>query len=93
MNIKRIPVEDDDYTYGWGVAHVNDDCGRWMYVKGLDFYNKPFEHWNFFELRDCLQYEEDQEAFFKRYRGIKEVVMVHPEPAWRHDKHPILIRL
>ena len=64
-----------------------------MYVRGVSFEGEPFEHWSFMPHKDVDQYRNDPDAFFKRWSGIKEVALVHPDLAWRYLKNALAFRL
>ena len=90
QNIKAIqvaiPTENSSYTFGWGYCPEGDQGGLWMYVKGKDYEGQDFEHWSFMRHHDIKIYDTDPQKFFKQFSGIKQVVEVNRNLAWRHQK-------
>lgn len=82
-----IPT-DSGYTYGWGIRPEHSEGGLWMYVKGVSFEGEAYEHWAFMEHKHIALYDTNPALFFKHWSGIKEVVEINRELAWRTDKTP-----
>lgn len=82
-----IPT-NNGYTYGWGIRPEHSEGGFWVYVKGVSYEGEAFEHWTFMQYKDVQLFDTNPIQFFKDWAGIKEVVEINRELAWRSEKSP-----
>ena len=82
-----IPTESDTYKFGFGYCPEGGEGGNWMHVKGIDYEGQPFEHWSFMRHQDIKLFDTNPTQFFKTYSGIKEVVEINRDLAWRVQKY------
>jgi hypothetical protein len=80
-----IPT-DTGYTYGWGIRPEGSEGGCWMYVKGISYEGQAFEHWAFMQHKHIALFDSNPALFFKHWGGIKEVVEINRDLAWRNLK-------
>lgn len=81
-----IPTESDTYKFGFGYCPEGGEGGNWMHVKGIDYEGEAFEHWAFMRHQDIKLFDTNPTQFFKTYSGIKEVVEINRDLAWRVQK-------
>lgn len=86
MFASSIPTQSDSYTYGWGYCPEGDEGGLWMYAKGKSYEGELWEDWTFMRHHEIKLFETNPTQFFKDFAGIKEVVEINRELAWRHQK-------
>ena len=86
-----IPTENSSYVFGWGYCPEGAEGGCWMYVKGKSYEGEAFEHWSFMRHSDVKIYDTNPTQFFKDFSGIKEVVEINRNLAWRQQKSQLRI--